>query len=76
MVVGCVSQRRRSVRAMELPTAITTWTGVGAATNARRSLDEWARAQDEVAALVARLEAHGAMPPAPAPGHRPTSTAA
>jgi hypothetical protein len=42
---------------MELPAAITTWTSVGAAKNARRSLDEWARAQDEVAELLARLEA-------------------
>jgi hypothetical protein len=74
MVVGCVSQRSRTVGAMELPPAITTWTGVGAATNARRSLDEWARAQDEVAALLARLEAHGVSLPGPEP--RPTSTAA
>ena len=59
---------------MELPAAITTWTGAGAATNARRSLDERTRAQDEVAALLARLEAHGvSLPPA---GGRPTSSAA
>ena len=63
MLVDCVSQRSRSVKAMELPAAITTWTGVGAAKNARRSLDEWTRAQDEVAALLARLEAQrGAQP--------------
>jgi hypothetical protein len=48
---------------MELPAAITTWTSAGAATNARRSLDEWARAQDEVAALLARLEAQGVASP-------------
>ncbi|HEY7070820.1 MAG TPA: hypothetical protein VH479_11935 [Acidimicrobiales bacterium] len=59
---------------MELPAAITTWTGVGAATNARRSLDEWTRAQDEVAALLARLETRGV--PLPDPGSSPTSTAA
>ena len=65
MLVDCVSQRRRSVRAMELPAAITTWTSVGAARNARRSLDEWTRAQDEVAELLARLEAQrGAEQPA------------
>jgi hypothetical protein len=50
---------------MELPAAIRTWTSAGAATNARRSLDEWTRAQDEVAALLARLEARrGAQPSA------------
>jgi hypothetical protein len=50
---------------MELPAAITTWTSAGAATNARRSLEEWTRAQDEVAALLARLEARrSAQPPA------------
>ena len=42
----------------------------GAAENARRSLDEWARAQVEVAALVARLngesQRHGGVPGAPA----------
>jgi hypothetical protein len=59
---------------MELPTAITTWTGVGAATNARRSLDEWTRAQDEVAALLARLETHGVS--RQDPGSSATSTAA
>lgn len=74
MLVGCVSQAGRSVRGMELPPAITTWTSVGAATNARRSLDEWTRAQDEVAALLSRLEAHGVSVPDSGPG--PTSTAA
>jgi hypothetical protein len=59
---------------MELPPAITTWTGVGAATNARRSLDEWTRAQDEVAALLARLETQRVS--LQDPGSRPTSTAA
>jgi hypothetical protein len=59
---------------MELPAAITTWTSAGAATNARRSLDEWTRAQDEVAALLTRLEARrGAQPPA---GGEATSSAA
>jgi hypothetical protein len=42
----------------------------GAAENARRSLDEWVRAQVEVAALVARLngepQRHGGAPGAPA----------
>jgi len=59
---------------MELPAAITTWTSAGAATNARRSLDEWTRAQDEVAALLARLEAHGVS--GPAAGDEATSSAA
>jgi hypothetical protein len=59
---------------MELPAAITTWTGAGAATNARRSLEEWTRAQDEVAALLARLEVRrSAQPPA---GGEATSSAA
>ena len=59
---------------MDLRTALTTWTGVGAASNARRSLDEWARAQDEVAALLARLEAQGVAQPA-ASGHATSSAA-
>ena len=59
---------------MDLRTALTTWTGVGAASNARRSLDERARAQDEVAALLARLEAQGVT--LPAAGGRATSSAA
>ena len=74
MLVDCMSQRRRSVRAMELPAAITTWTGVGAATNARRSLDEWTRAQDEVAALLARLEAQRRAQPS-ADGYATSSAA-
>lgn len=41
---------------MNFRTAITTWAGAGAAENARRSLDEWSRAQDEVSALLLRLE--------------------
>ena len=62
---------------MDLRTALQSWTarsftGAGATTNARRSLDEWSRAQDEVTALLERLgDASG---PVPAP--RTTSTAA
>ena len=41
---------------MDIRTVITTWAGTGAAENARRSLDEWTRAQDEVASLLARLQ--------------------
>lgn len=40
---------------MDLRTAISSWAGAGAAENARRSLDEWGRAQDEVSALLDRL---------------------
>lgn len=40
---------------MNFRTAITTWAGAGAAENARRSLDEWSRAQDEVSAMLNRL---------------------
>jgi hypothetical protein len=40
---------------MDVRTAITTWAGAGAAENARRSLDEWSRAQDEVSAMLTRL---------------------
>ena len=54
---------------MDLRTAITSWAGAGAAENARRSLDEWTRAQDEVSALLARLEHHGSE-------QRPTSHSA
>jgi hypothetical protein len=36
--------------------AITQWAGAGAARNARASLDEWNRVQDEVVALLARLD--------------------
>ncbi|HET8619243.1 MAG TPA: hypothetical protein VFM27_09805 [Acidimicrobiales bacterium] len=62
---------------MDLRTALQSWTarsftGAGATRNARRSLDEWSRAQDEVTALLERLgHASG-----PAPAHRTTSTAA
>ena len=59
---------------MELPAALTSWTGAGATRNARRSLDEWTRAQDEVAALLARLEAQGVS--RPETGGEATSTAA
>jgi hypothetical protein len=41
---------------MDIRTAITSWAGAGAAENARRSLGEWTRAQDEVAALLDRLD--------------------
>jgi hypothetical protein len=58
---------------MDIRTAITSWAGAGAAQNARRSLDEWTRAQDEVSALLSRLD-HGddrrATSPTP---HRPTT---
>jgi hypothetical protein len=59
---------------MDLRTTITAWTGVGAASNARRSLDERTRAQDEVAALLARLEAQRVD--LPASSGRSTSSAA
>jgi hypothetical protein len=49
--------------------AITRWAGVGAARNARASLDEWNRAQDEVAALLTRLDhPDGGLPSRPRPG--------
>ncbi len=54
---------------MDIRTAITSWAGAGAAENARRSLDEWTRAQDEVAALLARLDRRDA------PGAAPTTAA-
>ena len=41
---------------MSFRTAMSTWAGAGAAENARRSLDEWARAQEEVSAMLNRLE--------------------
>jgi len=55
---------------MNFRTAITTWAGAGAAENARRSLDEWSRAQDEVSALLLRLEerAQARSAASPAPG--------
>lgn len=40
---------------MDLRSALATWAGGGAAQNARRSLDEWDRAQEEVSALLERL---------------------
>lgn len=61
-----------TVGAMDLRTALQAWTGTGAITNARRSLDEWSRAQDEVTALLDRL-----APPSAAPRRaRATSSAA
>jgi hypothetical protein len=47
---------------MDLRTALQAWTGAGATTNARRSLDEWSRAQDEVSALVERLAPSSGAP--------------
>lgn len=47
---------------MNLRTAITTWAGAGAAENARRSLDEWSRAQDEVSAMLNRLADRSEVP--------------
>jgi len=41
---------------MDIRTAIMSWAAAGAAENAGRSLDEWARAHDEVSALLARLD--------------------
>jgi hypothetical protein len=49
-----------------------SFTGAGATRNARRSLDDWSRAQDEVTALLERIE-HAA---GPAPASGTTSTAA
>ncbi len=62
---------------MSLRTALSSWAGAGAAENARRSLDEWTRAQDEVAARLARME-RGGRPPAstPAPAPLPRATRA
>jgi hypothetical protein len=49
--------------------AMTRWAGAGAARNARASLDEWNRAQDEVAALLTRLDhPDGGRSPEPRPG--------
>ena len=58
---------------MDLRTAVLSLTGAGAVVNARRPLDEWSRAQDEVSALLDRLD-HGATAP-PSTG-RATSSAA
>jgi hypothetical protein len=56
---------------MSLRTALSSWAGAGAAENARRSLDEWTRAQDEVAARLARMER--GEPPAATTSARRTS---
>lgn len=57
------------VRAAISGLGITGWAGAGATENARASLDEWNRAQEAVAALLARLDHHparrlGGAPPA------------
>lgn len=51
---------------MDLRSAFASLGGPGAADNARRSLDQWARAQDEVAALLDRMAARD-----PASAERP-----
>ena len=58
---------------MDVRSAITRWAGSGATRNARASLDEWNRAQEEVAALLMRLDhpERAADPPPPAPAPRP-----
>ena len=56
---------------MNFRTAISTWAGAGAAENARRSLDEWSRAQEEVSAMLNRLADQPKAPSATGP----TSTA-
>jgi hypothetical protein len=54
---------------MDVRDAITRWAGAGATRNARASLDEWNRAQDEVAALLTRLDhPDGGRSPEPRPG--------
>ncbi len=53
---------------MNFRTAISTWAGAGAAENARRSLDEWSRAQDEVSAMLNRLADQTGTPSATGPG--------
>jgi hypothetical protein len=61
---------------MDVRSAITRWAGAGAATNARASLDEWNRAQEEVSALLMRLDDPDARPAAQAPvavGDQPRS---
>jgi hypothetical protein len=47
---------------MDLRSAFASLGGPGAADNARRSLDQWARAQDEVAALLDRMAARDRAP--------------
>jgi hypothetical protein len=55
---------------MDVRDAITRWAGAGATRNARASLDEWNRAQDEVAALLMRLgHPQGGQCPEPRPGN-------
>jgi hypothetical protein len=55
---------------MDVRDAITRWAGAGATRNARASLDEWNRAQDEVAVLLMRLgHPQGGQCPEPRPGH-------
>lgn len=54
---------------MDVRSAITRWAGSGATRNARASLDEWNRAQEEVAALLMRLDRpERGQTPAPRPG--------
>ena len=60
---------------MDLRTAFTAWAGVGAAENARRSLDEWDRAQEEVSALLERLGQPDTPLPAALPRSRPDAAA-
>jgi hypothetical protein len=50
---------------MDIRTAITSWAGAGAAENARRSLEERSRAQDEVSQLLTRLATTGPSDRAP-----------
>ncbi len=54
---------------MDVRSAITRWAGSGATRNARASLEEWNRAQEEVATLLMRLD-HPAtgQTPTPRPG--------
>ena len=63
---------------MDVRAAITRWAGTGATRNARASLDEWNRAQEEVSALLVRLEGpegRRATPPAVPRGPRPGTAA-
>ena len=60
---------------MDLRTAFTTWAGVGAAENARSSLDEWDRAQEEVSALLERLGQPDTPLRSPFPRSRPDTAA-
>jgi hypothetical protein len=47
---------------MDLRTVLAALSGAGATANARRSLDQWARAQDEVAARLDRMAARDPVP--------------